>query len=236
MEKVFVGIPSFDGRVHQDIVGAMLTATTKNRMAHFMTSSYSCLPYNFNVLFAAALNARKTHGITHFVMLHADVVPEAGWLDKIVDLANTHQADVLSVIIPIKNNKGITSTAFDVYPPENGFNATARPKRLTMHEAFTKHPPTFTDDKLVVNTGCMIIDLRKDWVENACFKFQDWFSKIDGVISPVNIPEDWMFSREAKLAGAKLFATREISVKHFGSMFFPNTSGWGTVQEDATNV
>lgn len=236
MEKVFVGIPCVDGKVHQDIVGAMLTASNKGRLLHVQTTNYSCLPYNFNTLLCSALNARA-NGITHFLMLHSDVVPITNnWLDVMVELMVKHHADILSVIIPIKNKQGFTSTAIDVEFGRTGFNGKDRPKRLTMTEVFEREEKTFTDPRIVVNTGLMLVDLRKNWVENACFQFEDWIIKgEDGVFRAKNVPEDWAYSRQARLLGAKIFATREVAVKHFGTIGYMNTASWG-VKEDAINL
>jgi hypothetical protein len=33
--------------------------------------------------------------------------------------------------------------------------------------------------------------------------------------------------------GAKLYATREVAIRHAGSTEYPNTSAWGSLREDA---
>lgn len=221
MNHVFLGIPTSDLKVHPDIIAAVLHASPKGQLNGLRTHSYSCLPRNFNELFCAALNARK-EGITHFLMLHNDIVPHgAGWLDSMLDEMNKYRADVLSVIVPLKSNSGITSTAIDE-PAHPNVDAKWRPRRLNVQQVLAEYPETFTNDKLLLNTGCMLIDLRKSWVENIWFQFEDIILKRDGKFVAENVPEDWDFSRRAAALGAKLFATRKIQVTHYGHTGYGN--------------
>lgn len=214
MNKVFLGIPTSDLKVHPDIIAAVLHASPKGQLNGLRTHSYSCLTRNFNELYCAALNARK-EGITHFCMLHSDVVPHGmGWLDIMLEIMQAHQTDVLSAIIPIKDNKGFTSTALDTDQ--------WRPRRLTMTEICKEYPETFTRPDLLINTGLMLIDIRKPWVEQCHFMFLDTIQNRDGIFYAENSPEDWEFSRDARLKGAKIFATRAIGVTHYGHAGYIN--------------
>lgn len=218
MEKVFLGIPTTDHKVHADLVGMTISCTSRKILRYLRTHSYSCLTRNFNELFCAALNARETEGITHFCMVHADVVPKTpNWLDIMVDTMNAYDADILSVIIPIKDKKGLTSTAL-----ENNVSV-FRPDRISIEAAFNDYPVTWTHPKLLVNTGLMLIDIRNPWVENICFRFCDQIVKEGNNFIAENIPEDWLFSQDAKMLGAKIYATRVIEVMHFGYARFMNT-------------
>lgn len=136
----------------------------------------SLLARGFNQCWAYALSAEYDY----FVMLHSDIVPQAGWLEKLIELIElspAHQPsqrvyDVVSTVIPIKGPLGITSTA--VGETHNIFGLL---KRLTMREVY-KLPETFTvadiyesgllpdspvigtRGPLLVNTGCFIANLR----------------------------------------------------------------------------
>jgi hypothetical protein len=158
-------------------------------------------------------------------MIHDDIAPQPGWLDIMLHIMDREKVDVLSAIVPQKTMQGFTSTAF-------GTGALGcQLKRLTMKEAYAG-PATIKSADLLVNTGLMLVDMRKPWVEKVCFKFEDDIAKVDGKYVPVEISEDWYFSREARAYGAKLAATREIGVKHFGRAAYVNTQPWGSAETD----
>lgn len=233
-EFVFVGCPSKGLIVAGQRQASLLAVAPDSKLTHtFVDSSYSILTNNFNTLYCAALNNRKA-GVTHFCMLHDDIIPESFWLDKMVRIMNENNAEILSVMSPIKNNKGITSTALDIGNPIPYWTS----KRITLHEAYTKYPPTFTHEKLLINTGLMLINLKAPWVE------QVWFENIDRIEpdpkDPTKmcvrvVPEDWNFSRKARELGAKIFATREVKIKHVGQIEWHNQEIWGTMKEDVVS-
>lgn len=224
--KVFLGIPTSDLKVNPDLIASVMQCSPSGKLHGFRTHSYSCLPRNFNELFCAALNARKD-GATHFCMLHSDVVPHGiGWLDVMCDEMERVGADVLSAVIPLKISNGMTSTAMD--EPVDGSDAYWRPRRLSMTEVYNDYPETFTSGLLLVNTGLMLVDMRKDWVNNIWFQFEDRISRdAVGNFVALNVPEDWDFSRRAKKLGAKIYATRKVAATHFGHMGFGNMFAFG---------
>jgi len=153
-----------------------------------------------------------------------------------MSIMEKHRADVLSVVVPLKNDKGLTSTALDMAVGDE--DPHWRVKRLTLNEIYNDYEPTFTHEKLLVNTGLMLVDLRKPWVENVWFAFEDKIipdPKIPGYFKAVGVSEDWFFSRRACELGAKLYATREISVLHAGTTEYSNASAWGSLSEDAVD-
>ena len=191
---------------------------------------FSLLGYAFNFLWADALNSRKTHGITHFLMIHADIVPIAGqaWLKTLLEEMEVMGADILSVVAPIKNTDGLTSTGIRFGAPFHPWMV----KRYTMKEIF-ELPETFTHPQLVVNTGMMLVDIRKPWVEKIFFHIKDdMIRHEDGNFEPIVFPEDWNFSEEAKALGAKVFATRKVRIEHHGAQIFPNDAPWGAMSTD----
>lgn len=211
-------------------MGGFLKATRRDLIQKVQVNSYSGLCFNFNKGLAAALNERE-NGITHFLLQHADVVPESfWWLDTMASLLTDRDADIISAIIPVKDNRGLTSTALD-RPVEGSYDPYWRPKRLTLHEIYEEYEPTFTHPDLLLNTGLMLIKLER--FEDLYFNFEDKILKgNDGTYYPTCQPEDWFFSRQAKLKGGKLFATREIEVSHHGNFSYSNSPAWGDWPRD----
>ncbi len=233
MNKVYIGIPSYDGQIHYGLMDAIVQASPKNQIYAFQNANQSWLTKNFNALLCSALNDRDK-GVTHFCMIHADIVPlDRGWLDEMLEIMMNVRADVLSVVSPIKNGTGLTSTAVDEMRPSKLPRALAlwQRRRLTMLEIY-KQAETFTDPKLLINTGLMLIDIRNTWIENVSFRFEDSIIKEDGKFYAVGMPEDWLFSRDAKRKGASLFVTRAIRLKHIGPTAYHNDKPFGTKKTD----
>lgn len=227
MSGVYLTIPCYGGKVAAGAIASTLSASSRGLLKAIKSNSYSILTQNFNMLYCEALNARA-QGITHFAMLHDDVTINTPlWLDKMMDLMEENEADILSVIIPIKSREGYTSTAFDMEGWSHWF-----PKKLTLTEAYEKFPATFTHEKLLLNTGLMLVDIRKDWAEKCYFLFENKiFKDAEGKFKAAVVSEDWAFSRMARELGARLFATREISVLHDGMSRWGNDKAWGSVAE-----
>jgi hypothetical protein len=102
-----------------------------------------------------------------------------------------------------------------------------------MHEIM-KLPPTFTHEKLLVNNGIVLIDIRKPFAEKMFWTCDTPIIKKDGVYHAMFASEDWNFSRMARKAGAtKIFATREVTLTHEGRYRFRNDTEWGSLKTDA---
>lgn len=234
-KNVMLASPSYDGRIEQAVLDAIIRATKDPNVKNYIqTVNCSSLTRVFNTLWATALTDKKHKGLTHFAMIHADIAPEPWWLDKMLAIMEKTGADVLSAIVPQKTTQGLTSTAFDLETKtgDDPFDHW-KIQRLTMQQAFKEFEPTFTRPDILLNTGLMLVDMRKDWVREIVFRFEnDILEQPDGKLRPVEISEDWYFSREAKKRGAKLFATREVKVYHLGATAFPNHYAWGTVEVD----
>jgi len=225
---IYLGIPTREGRIDQGQVNAILSALQSHLIDQIHIQNGSWITKNFNCCLARALNCRpKT---THFCLLHDDVVPtQPDWIQRLMKISEEKQADVLSVVIPLKCRQGLTSTALDEKLKD--YDQRYRVRRLTMTEIF-QQDPTFTDKKLLVNTGLMLIDVRKPWIEKVWFEFVDRIEKIGDKFVDVGMSEDWNFSRTARAMGASLWATREVRVEHIGLERFPNDSAWGSLKAD----
>lgn len=230
MGALFFATPTYDGtrrnamsitQVHLAFQGKMLVAQ------HDEPSSL--LAANVNESWCKMLNLRKKLGISHFLLLHADVEPtDMLWAPQMIEEMAAVGADVLSVVIPLKDETGLTSTAQDTHR--------WAPRRYTMREVY-QQPETWTEDNLLVNTGCMLVDVRNDWVEDVCFTINDAILKVGDRFVKVVEGEDWNFSRQCQSLMRTVFATRKIALNHWdGRTAYANTKPWGTFKIDEVNA
>lgn len=211
--KTLIGIPTYDGRVHMKTLMAVLNSTTKRENIAVSSIGSSLLAKCFNQLWCQALNLKRTQGLTHFAMVHADIDPQEGWLDRMHSIMKETSADVLSCVIAMKAAGGFTSTAEET---DDEF----KPRNYNFSECTNV---TWTSPGLLVNTGLMLCDLRKPWADSVVFAMRDEIRVTEnGERYAVCASEDWEFSRQAKKYGAKLFATTAISVNHYGYAMYPN--------------
>ena len=243
--KVFLGLPLYASQIHPGTARVALTHATQGEVEYeYKFRTGSVLTWVFNRLWADALNS----GADLFAMLHGDVVPEDYFLDRLHKILVEHDADVVSCVIPIKNPKGLTSTAVD------DLDSPWNPRRLTMREV-GKLPEVFSaadvysngwkgpNGGLLLNTGCWMCRLDRDWVRAGVegtpylrhsFTQEDGiFLDANGVAQVCTSSEDWNFSRALNAAGCKLLATRTIKINHFGEYGFPNQGEWGQEQDDS---
>jgi hypothetical protein len=190
----------------------------------------------------ASENVRE-NDITHFAMLHDDVVPEDGWLDVLVNDLVEADADLCAAVIPIKDFFGLTSCAID--DPKCLWSVE---RRITMAEmdalpeVFTAADCGYPDRHLLANTGCWICRLDQPWNreedEKGCLKA--FFTIKDAVWKQENrryangvAPEDWNFSRMIGQMGGKVVCTKRVKLDHYGDVPFTNKqTTWGTLKYD----
>lgn len=213
----------------------IFSASKKNVRQVFFNHGTSVLTQCFNTLWCFALNARRADGVTHFAMLHNDVIPEAGWIDILLEEMARHDLDCISTVIPLKNHKGLTSTGLDTIG--NPWSV----RRLTLHEIF-ELPETFTaadvpsredDAQLLLNTGCWLVKFDEPWVTGLEFRQQDRivFSRSAREFAAQSISEDWDFSRQLHSRGCRLGATRKVRCQHERPEF-NNKYPWGELSTD----
>jgi hypothetical protein len=195
---------------------AIVNATKKGYIGSLSVSSTSAWGMQLNDGLCAALTARDSTNLTHILFLHSDLVPMTlGWLDILVDEAIKYDADILSAVSRIKDESGDTSTAIET---ENPY----APTRLSMADVH-KEEVTFTKPGLLVNNGCMLINLHKPWVQKAEFNIT---VGINNNRQTYFFSEDWQFSRDAREGKwgekAKVYATRAIELHHWGMMGYSN--------------
>ena len=231
---IFLGIPTHDGRT--DVVGlsAIVHSMSERGDVFWKSRGSSLINFNCNALFCDALNMRK-NGVTHFLLMHSDVRPEPGFVTKMMKILTARELDLLSVVLPIKDDEGLSSTCVVIRTGEN----TAERRRLTMAQ-IQQLPPTFRnvecaeffgkalDDVIMLaNTGLMLLDLSKSWIEKLVFSTIDKIVKLDGQFTAHCEPEDWSFTRQLHQLGGRLAVTRAVKAKHMGMKAFDNQEVWG---------
>lgn len=199
------------------------------RDVSLMCQQSSLLALNCNVLWCWALNrVHNGERVDYWALQHSDIEPQDFWLDAAIDELEANQLDVLGVVSPIKDQRGVTSIALGSKDGNNW-----RPHgRLTMKEIF-RLPETFTSKDLgydlLINTGCMVVKWNQDWCKKIHFTINDRiaFDPKKGVYFAQVEPEDWFVSRLFHEQGLKVGCTRKIKLGHRGPMSFGNTEPWG---------
>jgi hypothetical protein len=228
--RVFLACPRYGPVVFEAAQAAF--QASQDHAVMLWANEDSRLPYSFNKLWCAALNTRKEHGWTHFAMLHSDVAPERLWLDTLIAEQQWVGVQVLAAVIPIKDERGLTSTGL--------YNTTTLAmRRLTLREVH-KLPFTFRasdiespDHALLINTGCWVCDFTQPWVEHIRFGFTERIERQeDGTFEATTMSEDWDFSLQLYDQGVSVAATRRIPLSHYGSKAYGTAEVWGTWLHD----
>jgi Methyltransferase domain len=229
--KIFIGFPN-----RGEICSAShQTAVQVSRKHKFITVplQFGDVEHNFNTLFAEAYNNRDQHGWTHWGLLHSDIGAEPWWADILIEEMDRIGADVMSTVMAIKDDRGLTTTGIR-YP------GIAGARRFTMRE-ISRLPETFSiadtdepDQILAINTGLWICRFPVGgWPD----KFADgvgftarhklMFNEEHKVMCEFD-SEDWRFSEWAHQVGLRVFATRKVKANHHGGMPYGNQGEWGS--------
>lgn len=207
--RILAAFPTYDGWRANG--GAMFQL---GRMPYDITPMEfrsSLLAKGMNIALATGLNGK----FTHLLLVHADIKPvDPKWFDQLYREFVRVGADVLSVISPIKDNDKATSTALD--GPDKWL-----PERILLDDAINHRPETWTAPNLLVNTGLVLMNLG-DWAKRVYFTINDRLYTNDGRLQVGTEPEDWFFSRRARDAGASLWVTRKIRIRHEGTRDWTN--------------
>lgn len=220
---IALGMPRY-GLIHAGAARSFYVFASSARTVNvrLIESNSSLINHCFNHLWCAALNERE-RGVTHFAMQHSDIEPQPYWLDVLYAEMQAVGADVISAVVPIKDERGLTSTAVNT-------GDLFCVKRLTMREVMDL-PETFTAEDaggpLLLNTGLWLCDFSQPWAEEIVFDSLHKNEKRDGEWRPAVCSEDWLVSDQFNRLGLKLAATRKIQVKHHGDFDYPNDHAWG---------
>ncbi len=231
----FLACPHYGSFTPACVGGIYLASLKFQPLVHF--SGASLLAYNFNLLWCQALNMRRERPVGYFAMLHADVGPDPGWLDVLIEEMDATGADVMSAICPIKDQRGLTTTG--IHDPEDK-DMPPRTRRLTLKEVH-KLPPTFDaagagfpGKWLALNTGCWVARLDRPWVDEfPGWTIMDGIATFEGGMKVARVfSEDWHWSQWLNKRGVKLFATRKVNLTHTSNnATYPNTA-WGDCATD----
>jgi hypothetical protein len=238
--EVMLGIPTNGQHILYGAAQGLFRATWKHNVG-IATSDSSLLANAFNRIWCQALNSAEKGITTHLAFLHSDIAPCDGWIDILIDEMESHDASFCSAVSPIKDQRGLTSTAIG----EPGLTWSPL-RRFTMKEVmgfpetFDAESAGFPGKVLLLNTGCWVADLRNpaffttndDNEASAFFTVKDRVVRHDGVWTQQVESEDWLFSRQLHKLGIKAVATRKAGLYHMVSAAFCNNSAWGTLEHD----
>lgn len=241
---ILIGLPTHDGRMQFGTAQAALRWENPVVLSQY-TDELGEAPFNvaiamvatsdlcrtFNLLWCEALN----RGATHFAMLHDDLVPNDQWLIKLWLAMRQTGAACVSAVSPIKNESGLTSTA--VAPP-----VPAAPQHLPgwlwsiKHQvtlAELEHMPTVfgaadvpgcqAGDVLLVNTGCMLLDVQAitEQIPDFCFDMAHAIENVDGFWKCKNDrTEDWEMARLLAQANLSAVCHQGVRLQHFGGKVY----------------
>lgn len=235
--KIVLGMPGYGKQTAA--AGRAFWRASRSANVYQYYQCGSLLASNFNQLWCLALNlVHSGERVDYFAMLHDDVEPTDWWLDDLIDELEAKQLDVLSLVVPIKDNRGLTSMALARPDGDNWLPHC----RLSMHDVY-QLPETFTSDdlgglKLLLNTGCWVAKWNQEWCRTVHFEINDRivFNTAANRYQAQTEPEDWCFSRQLHEIGAgptahlmplRIGATRKIAADHSGETRFTNTRPWG---------
>jgi hypothetical protein len=237
--KILLGVP-YNGTVNFSSCQSIWRGSAKHEVQVASLPS-SLLALAFNTLLAEALNRQEAGDFVEgMAMLHADLSADGFWIDKLVEIMEEKQADFVSVINAIKDDRGVTSSGIGL--DGHGWKPL---RRFTLRQ-LANWPATFNaadidcDGPLLHNTGCWLADLRKPVFHQqdergnlkAFFTINDRVVRRNGKWKAEVEPEDWFFSRRLHELGANTYVTREVTTHHYGHRDFTNTCDWGTRIED----
>lgn len=242
--RIFLGQPGY-GHPTVNSARAFWRACADESELHWSAEIGSLLAANFNKLWCSALNIVHSGGrVDYFAMLHDDISLPDGWLDDLIDEMEAHDLDVLGVVAPIKDNRGMTSMALH----KDGDNWMPF-CRLSMQDVY-ELPQTFTSDDLgrplLLNTGCWVCRFDMEWATKVHFEINDRivFNTAANAYQSQTEPEDWQFSRLLHEIGQpgsptefvkplRIGATTKLALTHRGETDFENTKAWGRFPYDA---
>jgi hypothetical protein len=233
--RVYLAMPRYGPQANFEGVVSLLLAAEESEDAlriHIGSEASSALTFTFNSLWCKALALYAAGEIDYFAMQHDDVVPPHGWLDMLHADHLASGADVVAAVAPIKDGRGLCSTAVD----DTG--DPWRVRRLTMKQVHAL-PEVFTDadvgGELLLNTGLWICKLGPWCLEqnpDGSLRFAfTIYNKIirlpDGTFGVRFISEDWDASRQFRRIGLKLACSRRVVLSHWGSASWSSGNVWG---------
>lgn len=239
MKKLLIGMPTYDGNIDFQTQAAVYRETAGYAERVVASQQSSLLANCCNQLYCIALNDREQYG--WFMLWHSDIrIKDPGLVSGLLAEMQRLGAGCISVLMPIKDEKGLTSTGLYYRDAQKK----KRRRRLTMREAM-QLPETFSAEHLIkfwdapsssallVNTGLLLLDLSQPWAEKIYFNIRDRIIRqSDGKFVGVVDPEDWNLSRQLHELKVPVFCTRKYLAFHKGVGLYANQGDWGRWQTD----
>lgn len=221
---VLVAMPRYNSLAVYESTYAHVRPCHPGTPGRSITDGGSILEASFNQLWAECRNAYEAGTVTHFAMIHSDIGAPPGWVDKLEAERLQCGADVIAAVVPIKDDRGLTSTAIE--NPADPWTV----RRLTLTEC-RQLPVTFTEREvpgLLLNTGLWLAKLG-DWCLDVLFETHSQIRRdpATGKWRSKTQPEDFDFSRQLRRKGLKLAATRAVPVRHYGEKVYSSEDVWG---------
>lgn len=226
----FLALPSSNGHITMAHIEVIESLRSTFPVLERRSNTTSLLDYNFNILYADALNARK-RGVTHFLMIHNDIIPRDppqvpgapvpfGWAEQLFTIMVQNGLGALCATAAIKHEAQTdTSCALD-----NTTNQPMAERRLRLEEFAGGKLITSRDEpRLLINTGCLAIDLTQPWSDFLYFASKSGIRKNDtGLFEPWVTPEDYNLSRQLRRLGVPFGATSAVWIDHVGTKGYSN--------------
>ena len=242
-DRIFIGVPRY-GPVAWEMACAVLNYVSQG-VQHDITYrsvSSSLLANCFNRLLCSCINEGCWDW---FALVHSDIVPSVEyWMDVMREQAMRHGCWLLHGVSPIKNHRGVTSTALGNAHDEWGYV-----RRVTVKQTFLL-PETWTctdylnsfggpvpdNPCMLPNTGCLLMkadDALRQFAIDRGFTIKDRIvPAANGQLISWCVPEDWGTGYWCAQNGIQPWATRALNICHKGEMDFVMTAPWGQWDED----
>jgi hypothetical protein len=241
--KIALGAPGSTWKF--DSVRSLFLAS---RDHDFTVYDSQCSGGNFNRLWTFAMNLGSAGKITHFAMLHADIIAANYWLDVLVRELDFVKGDLISAAVAIKDHRAVLSCG--VGNPSNQWEPYRRltvadlraekwnvgGEEVAFRKTFSAKMLGYSGFPLLHNNGCWVADMRKPiWYQTDAnglapvfFRYNEEVRRVDGKWTHFQESEDWAFSRKLHAVTDNTFVTSAISPLHEGSMRYPAAGVWGT--------
>ena len=229
MKRVLLVQPAYGKIEPESYHSAQLATKRKGDVSvGIMRPCASLLAHAFNLGAAYCLNQKYEY----FAMLHGDISAKDGWIDTLLDTLDTG-VDVVHAVAPIKDHRGLTSTAIAFW--DDQFEPV---RRLTVSE-LTKLPEVFTitdvqqnidpnAKRLLPNTGCLCFRADTWFKRFPGFTINDQLATMDGNEWAVDVmPEDWNFGHWCGRNFLTVAGVTNVDLRHYGRWSFTTSAKYG---------
>lgn len=234
MATVYLALPA-GHKVSKGLLWSVMNASRKHKVIPRMLGGmFPCL--GFNRLWCEALNHSRwgkleNWGHIYMAMCHDDIRAEDGWIDTSIDEMDRVGAEVLSTVVALKSEHGLTSTG--LMGPDGATRRFTMTEIMGMPETFSIKETCRPNMILAINTGLWVARWTQPWVSHfPGFACEDAIRCNAGLYTPHCFSEDWRWSRWLAKQMVSVHVTRKIKTFHQGEIDFENDNAWGTWETD----